>query len=249
MQIRPEQITVFENASEPYFRDRMFQHVREAFPKHSGFLGDEGIREVVRYGIEQGRTYGFSHQSPVSLFTDLTLLLGRDFHVDPQLPWAGEILRDAELTGQLTKAERLHAAAIRYLDIVSGPDNEFIDAAQRQLIFEPLYMVTQSLDHLVQELSARLERIWPEKYRQLSESSRLALIEGSVAKARTYGIDSAPGALICLGMMYMLGSGFDEDPLFSWARRALIDPTELDQGAKIDRLHSAALSYLKQWCA
>ena len=59
MQIRPEQITVFENASEPYFRDRMFQHVREAFPKHSGFLGDEGIREVVRYGIEQGRTYGF----------------------------------------------------------------------------------------------------------------------------------------------------------------------------------------------
>ena len=103
--------------------------------------------------------------------------------------------------------------------------------------------------HLVREFSIRLERIWKEKYHQLSESNRLVLIKSSVAKARTYGIGSDAGALICVVMMYMLGSGFDEDPLFSWAHQVLRDPTQPDQAAKVEKLYLSALSYLKQWCA
>ena len=109
--IRAEQLAVFEKSSSPEFALRMEEHVREAFPKHSGFLGDAGVREIVRYGVEQGRASGFSTQSPVRLFIDLTLLLGREFHSDPQLPWAREVIEDHALfPDELSRAERLHAA-------------------------------------------------------------------------------------------------------------------------------------------
>jgi hypothetical protein len=247
MKVRTEQIAVFEDADSPHFAPQMFAHVREAFPKHSGFLGDEGIREVVRYGIEQGREFGFSRQSPISLFIDLTLLLGRYFHADTQMPWAGEVLHNASIPDELTRAQRLHAAAMKYLDTVSGSDNEFIDAAQGRLLNEPAQIQTGSSSAFVKEVSVRLERIWPEKYRQLREERRLALIREAITKASTYGIGSETGALLCAVMMYMLGSGFDKDPLFSWARQILT--SEQDRDAKIKQLYASGVSYLKQWCA
>ncbi len=248
VRIRAEQIAVFESADSTHFMLRIFQHVREAFPKHSSLLGEPGIREVVRYGIEQSRAFGLSRQSPVSLFIDLTLLLGRSFHADPQMPWAGDILSDTSLPDELTRAQRLHAAATRYLDIVSGPENEFIDAAQRRCMYEPAHAQTGSGSGFVREVSVRLERIWPEKYRQMDEESRLALIQGGAAKARAYGSDSETGTLVCTALMYMLGSGFDEDPLFSWAHRVLVDAAGQDPAVRIEALHSSALAYLEQWC-
>jgi hypothetical protein len=55
--------------------------------------------------------------------------------------------------------------------------------------------------------------------------------------------------LMYVGMMYMLGSGFDRDPLFSWAHQVLNNGEEQDEAAGVERLHSEAINYLKQWCA
>lgn len=249
LQIRTEQIEAFESAEAAYFAPRMVRHLKEAFPKHCSFLGEDGVHQVVRYGIEQGRAYGFTRQSAVNLFIDLTLLLGRFFDADVQVPWALEILLDKSFGDELTKAQRLHAAAIEYLNTVSGPDNEYIDAAQRRLLHEPIYIRTGSVGGFTDEALIRLERIWPEKYGQVGEKNLRFLIQKGIPIARTYNIKSEPGVLMYVGMMYMLGSGFDRDPLFSWAHRALNDGEEEDQAARVERLHLEAINYLKQWCA
>ena len=246
--IRAEQLAVFEKSSSPEFALRMEEHVREAFPKHSGFLGDAGVREIVRYGVEQGRASGFSTQSPVQLFIDLTLLLGREFHSDPQLPWAREVIEDHALfPDELSRAERLHAAALEYLDSVSGPDNEFIDDAQKRILAESLTILTGSTDAFIGGVSVRLERIWPQKFKSLDRAVRVEFIRLGVRKALTYGIGSESGALLCIGMMFMLGSGFDRDPMFGWSHEILASAGPAAE--KIANLHSAAIAYLKQWCA
>jgi hypothetical protein len=49
--------------------------------------------------------------------------------------------------------------------------------------------------------------------------------------------------------MYMLGSGFYDDPLFAWARTA-IEGTDAGAPAdRIERLYQSGIDYLKQWCA
>jgi hypothetical protein len=247
VKIRAAQIDVFESAASPHFADKELARVREAFPRHSGILGDDGVREVVRDGITKARELGFTRQSPVSLFIDLTLLLGRYFHADPQMPWAGEILRNVALPDELTRAQRLHAASMEYLEKVSGPDNEFIDAAQSRLLNEPLQVQTGSGSDFIKEVSQRLERIWPEKYRQLDEDRRTILVQEAAGKARAYKIESPVGVLICIVMMYMLGSGFDNDPMFLWAHKIL--SSEQEGAAKINQLHATSIACLKQWCA
>jgi|RhiMethySRZTD1v2_1073278.scaffolds.fasta_scaffold399678_2 hypothetical protein len=246
--IRKEQIAVFEQAGSPEFALRMEEHILEAFPKHSDFLGREGIREIVCYGVEQGRGLRFVTQSSVCLFIDLTLLLGREFYNDPQLLWAREIIEDDELfPGELSRAQRLHAMAIEYLDSVSGPDNEFIDEAQKRISSEELTISTGSRDLFIREISVRLERIWPEKFNNLNETARMELIRLGVQKAIAYNIGSEPGALFCIGMMFMLGSGFDKDPMFRWSHEILVSAEAI--GEKIARLHAAGIAYLNQWCA
>jgi len=123
LSIRAQQIDAFDSVDAPDFPPRMIRRLQDAFPKHCRCLGEDGILEVVDYGIRKGRDYGFTRQSSASLFSDLTLLLGRSFHADPQLPWASVILRDIAFTNELAKAQRLHAAASEYLNSVSGPAN------------------------------------------------------------------------------------------------------------------------------
>ena len=247
MQVRAEQIEVFDSADSAHFKGKLTAHIREDFPKHSAVLGDEGVREVVRYGMAQSKTHGFTQQSPVSLFTDLTLLLGRRFDHDPQMPWAAWTLKDESPVDELERARRLHAAATAYLNEASGPANEYIDAAQSRLLDEPVQINTASSAAFAKEVTQRLDRIWPEKNRQLSDESRSALIREAVTKARLYKIESQSGALMCTLMMYLLGVGFDEDPMFAWAQKIL--SSDLERDAKLGKLHQASMTCLRQWCA
>jgi hypothetical protein len=247
--IRREQLEMFEKADSPEFERQMIRHVQEAFPKHCRFLDEQAIREVVRYGVGHASAQGFIKRGPVALCIDLSLLLGRDFDSDPQLPWAREIILDSVYDDELQRAQRLHAVAMDYLEAVSGPDNEFIDAAQRRVLHEQVQVEIESPAELVTEICTRLQRLWPEKYRQLREDAGRSLIQLGVEKASSYGMKSDAGTLLMVGMMYLLGSGFDHDPMFAWLGPDLLDSGLHPPEVKIARVHTAALGYLRQWCA
>lgn len=246
--LQSHQLNALEQAGSPSFVALMRAHVRESFPKHSSYLGGEGVGEIVRYGLEQGHASGFRTRSPVRLFIDLTVLLGRDFHSDPQLPWARTIIEDhAGFPDELERATRLHGAATEYLDSVSGPDNEFIDNAQQRILLESLAISGGSKQAFIDAVCFRLERIWPEKLSQLDNGLRNELIDLGVRKALAHGIGTEEGAFLCIAIMLMLGSGFDHDPLCGWSHPVL---TSTDSAAvKIALLHAAAIGHLTKWCA
>jgi len=49
--------------------------------------------------------------------------------------------------------------------------------------------------------------------------------------------------------MFVLGSGFDADPLLPWASAILKDESITDQNERVNRLHAGAVACLKQWWA
>jgi len=246
LRIRSEQIEAFESARAAHFEPRTVQHLKERFPKHCDVLKDEGILEVIHYGIGRAETYGLTHQSEVRLFIDLTLMFGRYFDTDLQIPWAAEILTDDDLTDQLVKAQRLHAAAMDYLDQTAGPNNAFIDAALQKALNEPVDIATGDVSRFQSTMLIKLEQIWSAKYDYIGEETARQLIKLGISAARRYGLKTESGVLIYIVMMYLLGVGFDRDPLFAWAAPILNDKT-LDRDDKAKQLHAAAIDYCERW--
>ena len=136
-----------------------------------------------------------------------------------------------------------------YLDEVSGVNNEYIDQAQRTLLNQPPVVVSEHTSReFEQEVLDRLRIIWPQKYSYLKQATALELIRYGVETMRRYEISTPAGALIGIVAMYMLGSGFDHDPLFSWAGRILNDKG-LSPPERTERLYQEGIDYLKSWCA
>jgi hypothetical protein len=246
MKIRPSQISEFERADAPHVAPRLARHAREAFPKHCGYLGEEGVEEAVQYAFKEGASHNLTLASSIQLFLDLMFLLGRGFDHDVQLPWAVQILSDSSIGDEMVRMRTLHAKAIEYLDKVSGPNNEFIDAAQVR-IGQESPGISRSGAEFENDMIQRLWRVFPEKCTYLCEDILKQVIQRGIALARQYELKQARAVVVLTGLTFMLGSHFDTDPQFASINQALNESAG-ESGARADRLYQAAIEYLKQWC-
>jgi hypothetical protein len=117
--IRKDQEAELVKAKVKVFEDRVIAHVRQFFPEESGRLDEPELRETIRYGMGRAETYGLVSERDVCWYIDMMFAFGRDFDVDPDLPWAAEILND-KAAEPAVKTERLCAAAEEHEDQAKG---------------------------------------------------------------------------------------------------------------------------------
>ncbi len=113
--IRKEQMDVLDQYMLNTFENLLVDHLNRYFPEKCGELGEEGLRETIRYGIKRAEDYGIVIEHQVSLYINLMFMFNRDFDQDPALPWASEILLDPSLKGTSAKMETLYREAERHL--------------------------------------------------------------------------------------------------------------------------------------
>src|ERR1035438_10813732 len=92
MLIRSEQMTALSNALTNTFESDMVSHLNRCFPPQCAVLGEEEVRNTIRYGLQRSRGYGITSSREVCRYVDLMMVFGRDFDRDPKLPWAAAIL-------------------------------------------------------------------------------------------------------------------------------------------------------------
>ena len=109
--IRQEQMKKFETAAVRSFEQRLLAHLREVFPAQYSQLGEPGVRELIRYGMQRAAFYGIRSEKDVSRYISLMLTLGRDFDSDAHLSWASDILRNPQVTDPSEKVDLLDEAA------------------------------------------------------------------------------------------------------------------------------------------
>lgn len=112
MRLRKEQIKAFERYMREGFERRVVAHLHKHFPKDCAGLGQDGVRQTVRYGIERAASYGIEAEGDVSRYIDLMFEFGRDFDADPELPWASEILADESIEYPDERMDRLCERAL-----------------------------------------------------------------------------------------------------------------------------------------
>jgi hypothetical protein len=108
--IRPEQKAAFREDALHDFEERMILHVERCFPGRRVELGDEGLRQVIRRGIEQAASYGIVAERDVCKFVDLMLVFGVDFHEERS--WAKAILEDASIRDPVIRMRLLFERAL-----------------------------------------------------------------------------------------------------------------------------------------
>jgi len=202
------------------FEPKLVAHIKKFFPFDAALLGREGLTAVVRHAADRAITYGFQHGGHLCRFTNLTISLGGWFESDPQLPWAEPILRSRSRKDPETKLRDLTQATYQYLDAVSGMNGLYFRNALgrvRALKYDMLPSVSREPAKALETLFAS---IYPEKARAVRGTHEVAVEIMRRRAARFKFTEGRTFTLFAL-LSFLLGAGFDRDPLFPWAARAL----------------------------
>lgn len=247
--IRKEQIEAFEQAALENFENKMFAYLEKFFPKNCEVHGETKIREIIRYGIEEAEVHGFTTERDVCLYISLMLMLGHRFYQDPQLPWASIFFNDENISPS-QKIDRIYDKAMAYLDQVAGVNDENLKRALQRIRGKS----ASALFHLPTgdfewDTIAQFNEIFPEKCQAVGDANMRLLIQEGIKSAQHYNILNQHDIFIYLSCMFILGSGFDSDPQFTWATAILSEKSAPKQDAKANQLYNAAMVFLEQWLA
>jgi len=257
LRIRSEQLEVFEQASLKAFEDNMVDYLRDFSPKHAQILDEEQLRAVVRYGIDRAEHHGLTSERSIRIYTETMLMLGGNFDVDPQYPWTAELLGRTE-DDQAARVDVISDKAWEYADHVIADFKRLEEEPYKSRLMDELgslrqrsseSLATSGVSKFYQAAIARLEELFPRKCNYLGELGLRRLINRGLELADSYGLNSERDVSVVVVLMFVLGSGFDRDPLAPWASRILRSDEQTTAGERIDRLYAEAVAVLKRWWA
>jgi hypothetical protein len=228
----------FEKAALAEFERRMLGYVADGFARQTSLLGPAQMRRVIALGRERAERRGHKTEREIYLYLTLMLMLGSWFDEDPQLVWAAEMLDDRSIRHAPARLNRVHGAAMDYLDAVAGENNEhLIKALVRIRDFDPASTATIPADRFEDEMVRTLSRFHPQKADRQGEEATRTIVRQAGALARRHSLAGQSAVCLLAGLAFMLGAGFHRDPQFPWAQESL-------ERGDAARLHKHALAYL-----
>src|SRR5215204_1684373 len=244
--IRNKQMQTMQQFSLDGFEDEMVEHVKEFAPKHSEVIKDEGVREVVRLGIERSKNYGFTNRGPVRFYIELMFMFGSHFDTDFQLPWAGGTLNNEVIQDQTQRADILHVKMVEYLEAVAGPDDQYsLDALRRlsESNYEDYQTSNESFD---KRAAAALRSLYPKKCDYLGDERLAKVTRKGKKTAKKNSVKSEKSAALFVALTFALGHEFENDPLFPWVSNTLQDGKITDADERAERLERKMKIYLNE---
>ena len=242
LNIRPEQIEIFELLSRQRFEDEMMAHAREFSPRLCEVIGDGQLRVVVRQAIQRANNYGFTNRGPIRLYLELVFLRGSGFDTDPQYPQLGAMLRESG--DQMWRAERIVERVVDYQKHVSGPNGINVRSALEAVAALARAPVAFSAAGFVPQLIQEMQRAFPQKVAYVGEPAVTALISEARAAARQTGLTMLRAEALIAVLMFAFGHGCVADPLYPWISQTLADERITDAAARAERLERKAVTWV-----
>jgi hypothetical protein len=236
--VRAAQMEHLARAVLGQFAEERRRHASTYYPRLCGFIGETAVRNAIAAGISAAIGRGLRNRVEVGLYLDLVFLLGSDFVVDPQFSWAAELLAPDNPERPLFRVRRTMDAAMAWLDDSHGTENEHL--VRGLLRIRALTPDVVPANANTAEVVAWLAGLMPQKAAASGPDSMLALADVAAACAAGHGMAAAGDVAMTALHMFMLGSGFDHDPLVPWA-----EPILTEAGPdRASRLFAASLRYL-----
>lgn len=241
---RTDQIDSLGIVSKEEFEQEMLEHMATYAPKLHELYGDTVFRTLIRQGIQQAFSYGFTCRGPLRFYIELMFSFGHRFDSDPQYPFCQQILKERNDSDQMLRAHRLFTLIDCYILEAVGKQNQHVSAALQRLkddkacYREPFQINRQA------PILPVLNYYYPEKAKAIGQQALMELLQRAEQQAEHYNVATQQGTnLLCL-LMFSFGHGVIDDPLYPWVKRTLINTNFQQSQQRIDRLSSKTLTYL-----
>lgn len=93
LQLTQGQMAALKAGERDPFEEEVLHAMEGKYPEQFADAMPGQMREWVRYGSKRSNRYGIQADGDVRLYILLMMQLGKDFDVDPALPWAAELLQ------------------------------------------------------------------------------------------------------------------------------------------------------------
>ena len=244
--IRAKQMGVLQEVALNSFESEMLEHLADFSPSLFKAVGEEGMRETIRFGIAKAANYGFTFRGPVRFYLELMLLFGSYFDTDPQYPWANEILSNRDSDSQMQCADLLYDKTMDYRQKVFGQEDAYTLQALGEIALLAQHPLAISKDNFMQDMLREIERIYPQKAAYVGREGLEALIHNGFGVAKRQRFTTVRGVVLIILLMLFFGHGCSNDLLYPWIAKSLKDDGQTDTDAREMRLEKNALTWLEQ---
>jgi hypothetical protein len=222
----------------------MVAHARAFQPRLCGTLSETELYTAVDRLVAGAGQVGFDRRGQARLFVELGILHGSGFTDDPQLPWVREVMDDPGFPFPQQRAEALHERADAYSDAVYGPEGEYVRAARRR-VGDQSHWPTPAAAELEDVMLATLLDLHPEKVAYLGEKPIRELISEARGVAKRWRMPGPRPIALMAVLMNLFGHRCDDDPLYPWINRTLVDSAIRDGETRAQRLERRALAWMR----
>lgn len=214
------------------------------------------MRQVIRVGRKKAAYYNLTTECCVRSYIEFICLLGSGFDTDPLMPWAARILNDKATFDEVKRGDRLYDQVWDYIDYISTDYRDTAGEPITERFVEEIKglrkgcgeeLTKNNYQEFAENLGCRIKTFFPAKYRYVGENRVHSLINQGYRSAGDYGISTKHGITLYTVYMFVLGSGFDDDPLLPWANATLNDAGLSNQAEKINRLYAEGVQFLRRW--
>lgn len=232
LKINNAQVLKFKEHFVSDFENELLIHVQNYFQGHYQMIGEDGIRNTIRYCLKKCKQYKFTTKRNICLYLNNMLMLGSNFDDDPQYPWGRTILKDVKFKDSVRHIDDISSNAMEVFEAIAGSDNKYINRY--------FLGITQQKDKLFQSLSDSnlklnteiLKEWFPQKYKTIKEQNIQKMVLAGYHFSEKYRIIKDSNIAIYIFMMFTGGSGFDTDPQYSPITGILNSDLEEDQKGK-----------------
>lgn len=246
MKIRSEQIEAMAKEVRKAYERRVLDHIARYFPTQIRLFGRERLHPLAARAIDQANAYKMVSEESVCVYADIQLMLGVEFDLDPQLPFARAILVEPGLS-ERERAAKLYHAVKEYWQKVAGSDGgAMMDALRNFRRFPADWTLPPGDGEEIRAVSGLLGRLYPSKHTFLGDPGVGKFLRFSAGEALEMGIETRQGFGILSALMFLGGSGFLHDPRFDWIG-ALLDETARRKENWLAQLHGQASQKFEEW--
>jgi hypothetical protein len=247
--IRESQMKSLGLYAQEQFAAQMCDIFVQAYPRECRQAGGpSAMLRWARTGLNAAAAAGYLTEYENGRWLALMLILGVDFAIDPQLPWVRDCLDPRAIPDSTQRIDLLFERTLDYLGDTAGKDAGYEVRAMlrmRAIDFQSLPALPDAA--AVADACDRLRVLYPRKFAFQGPEVTASAVAQQLPRARELGLAGPAGEFLFVVLSFMLGSGFDHDPLQPWAS-AILHPTPGDgaNGDRAARLEAAAREHLAQ---
>ena len=239
--------TLSTNPPQTRLREEVLSSLWKLYPQHCVILTDPRSRPAIDVGIARAARHGFRESTHVRPFVSLMIFLGSHFDEDPQLAWAAESLRKAARASRGSAIGDLLGETSRRMAPLVGGRGEYYRRALAWSGAQSFDAIAANHDDTDAGLHHFLRLLHRRKYDAIGDDAVNRLLVAARTAARRHGLTTPPGLVVYLGLIFLLGSGLDQDPFHPWAGEVLAARAAADPTDRARMLHTRALETLRRF--